>query len=207
MRPPEAARFSRGFANPITCRSNQATWRRLKKRCSAINPDKPTPSRAIEAGSGTAVIAATFVLPVAPLFVSRGEARRNTSLGAFVVTNENSNPVVSGTAVPLVWFAGEKVISTEPGNTIVSVSIVKPPVEIIERPDILANGVAVESTYSNVHSLAVAVGGASEKNAVVVTVVAWQGALNATLAINTAAEARQKDRFFNSNLLRNSVVR
>jgi hypothetical protein len=191
MRPPEAARFSRGFAHPITCRSNQATWRLLKKRCSAINPDKPTPSRAIEAGSGTAaVIAATFVLPVAPLFVSRGEARRNTSLGAFVVTNENSNPAVSGTAVPLVWFAGEKVISTEPGNTIVSVSIVKPPVEIIERPVILANGVAVESTYSNVHSLAVAVGGASEKNAVVVTVVAWQGALNATLAINTAAEAR-----------------
>ena len=111
--------------------------------------------------------------------------------------------------MPFVWFAGEKVISTVPGNTIVSVSMFKPPFEIIERSDILANGVAVESTYSNFHSLAVAVGGQSEKNTIIMTIVepAWQGALNATLAINTAAEARQKDRFFNSNLLRNRVVR
>jgi hypothetical protein len=99
-------------------------------------------TRTIEDGSGTeeAVSAsATCKMPIAPVS-SRGELARNTSFGAFVVTKENSNPGVSGIGVPFAWFAGEKVVSTVPGDTIVSVSIVRPPVEIIERTEILAKG-------------------------------------------------------------------
>jgi hypothetical protein len=156
----------------------------------------PTPIRAIDEGSGTALSCATFVACVAPLNV-RGELAKNTSLGAFVVTKENSNPGVSGMGVPFVWFAGEKVMSTVPGNKILSLSIVRPPVEMIDRPDILAKGVSAESVKLNFHSLAVAVGGTSEKNPVVVTVIepAWPGTVNARPAINAVAKARRNDRF------------
>jgi len=160
----------------------QATAVRLNKRRNAKNPVMPMPKSAIEVGSGTAAAVATptVTVPCDPEVTPVSEALENVIGPTVLLLNAN-------TKVPLA--AAVKLASTVFG-----------PISVYEIPERLELTVEMGPIGSTpgvyVISISVAVPGVVTVNdAVVVTVPAWLGVANATLASKPAATVKKSDRF------------
>jgi len=160
----------------------QATAVRLKKRRNAKNPVMPMPKSAIEVGSGTAAVATpTVTVPCDPEVTPVSEALENVIGPRVLVLNANTKD-------PLA--AALKLASTVFGPISVY--------EIPERPTELTVEMGPIGSTPGVYviSISVAVPGVVTVNdAVVVTVPAWLGVANATLASKPAATVKKSDRF------------
>jgi len=159
----------------------QATAVRLNKRRNAKNPVMPMPKSAIEVGSGTAAVATPTVrLPCDPAVTPDSEAFENVIAPGVLVVNSN-------TKVPLaaaVNFA----------STVFAVGSEYVMPERLELTVVMGPIGSTPGEY--VISISVAVPGVVTVNdAVVVTVPAWLGVANATLASKPAATVKKSDRF------------
>jgi hypothetical protein len=157
----------------------QATAVRLNKRRNAKNPVMPIPSNAIEVGSGT-VATPTVSVPCVPAVTPVSEAVENVIAPGVPVLNSNTKD-------PLA--AAVKLASTVFGP--ISVYVIPERLELT-----VVTGPIGSTPGEYVISISVAVPGVVTVNdAVVVTVPAWLGVANATLASKPAATVKKSDRF------------
>jgi len=159
----------------------QATAVRLNKRRNAKNPVMPIPKSAIEVGSGiTAVATPTVTVPCDPEVTPDSEAFENViAPGVLVVNSNTKDPLAAALNVASTVFA----LGCE--------------YTMLDRVELTVTGFVIGSTPGEyVISISVAVPGLVTVNdAVVVTVPAWLGVANATLASKPAATVKKSDRF------------
>jgi len=158
----------------------QATAVRLKKRRNAKNPVMPMPKSAIEVGSGTTAVATpTESVPCAPLVTPVSDAVEKVIAPGVLVVNWNTkDPLAAAVKLASTVFA------------LISVYVMP------ERVELTVTGVVIGSTPGvYVISISVAVPPVTVNDAVVVTVPAWLGVANATLASKPAATVKKSERF------------
>jgi hypothetical protein len=159
----------------------QATAVRLNKRRNAKNPVMPMPKSAIEVGSGTAAVATPMVrLPCDPAVTPVSEALENVIAPGVLVVNANTkDPLAAAVKLASIVFGA------------ISVYVIPERLELT-----VVTGPIGSTPGEYVISISVAVPGLVTVNdAVVVTVPAWLGVANATLASKPAATVKKSDRF------------
>lgn len=159
----------------------QATAVRLNNRRRARKPVMPMPKSAIEVGSGTAAVATpTESVPCDPVVTPVSDAdEKLIAPGVLVVKLNTKDPLAAAVKLASTVFA------------LISVYVMP---ERVELTVVMGPIGSTPGVY--VISISVAVPGLVTVNdAVVVTVPAWLGVANATLASKPAATVKKSDRF------------
>jgi hypothetical protein len=158
----------------------QATAMRLNKRRNAKNPVMPMPSKAIEVGSGIAAVdTPTESVPCDPVVTPVSDAvEKVIAPGVLVVNSNTKDPLAAAAKLASTVFAD------------ISVYVMVPMVELTVVGSVIGSTPGVY-----VISISVAVPPVTVNDAVVVTVPAWLGVANATLASKPAATVKKSDRF------------
>jgi len=159
----------------------QATAVRLNNRRRARKPVMPMPKSAIEVGSGTAAVVATPTesVPCDPVVTPVSDAdEKLIAPGVLVVKLNTKDPLAAAVKLASTVFA------------LISVYVMP---ERVELTVVMGPIGSTPGVY--VISISVAVPPVTVNDAVVVTVPAWLGVANATLASKPAATVKKSDRF------------